>query len=657
MDGNWLNQFINRSLFSLSFISCLSLLFPIPVFCDRPIHASFSPKATQLYNEAAKHYIQRDYQEAIPLLKQAIKKDKKFIPAYIQLALIYQHLDESGLSLAILDQAYQHLRTNKQADLHYEVARLYYSIGAYSQAQTVLQGLSDLKGLSPSIINKIKTLEQNLYFALDKIQHPFPIHPRKLPFPLNQFESQYFPILTVDQTSLIFTACADKTVLYPENIYISHQDKQGNWSKPVFISERINSPNSNEGTCTISADKKMLVFTSCSREGNYGTCDLYISHQENGVWSEPKNLGPQVNSTGWQSQPSLASDGRTLYFVSERPSNYGKKDIWKSTLGEDGQWSLAVNLGPPINSTAHEISPFIHPNGQTLFFASDRTPSMGGFDIYYSNYIDGQWSEPVNLGYPINNYKDQVSLFITADGKKAYYAGGKQTGAHYHKSVLYEFDIPENLIAMPKSDFVKIQVLDLSTEQPISADITLYELSSNNEQPKLKVDTSDGETILVVNEGKEYLIYVNKDGYLFEAMQVSYPTNGRATVSPPGSIKLKPIALNQSKILKNIYFGFDDYSIEKQSTIELHRLVAFLRANPQIHIELEGHTDDIGPTDYNTNLSIKRAQAIYNYLFEAGISTHRLTYQGYGSSRPLAPNDTSINRQLNRRVAFRITQV
>ncbi len=384
---------------------------------------------------------------------------------------------------------------------------------------------------------------------------------------------------------------------------------------------------------------------------------MYISHQEAGDWSTPQNLGPNINSAGWQSQPSLSADGKTLYFVSERPGNYGKKDIWKSTLQEDGHWSKAVNLGPPINSAGYEISPFIHPNGQTLFFASDRVPSMGGFDIYCANFIDGQWTEPVNLGYPINNHKDQASLFVTADGQKAYYSGGKHAGNHYFNSYLYEFDMPNDLVAMPKSDFIKLKVLDINTQKPVSAQVEVYALSADSCQQKVTLDHSDGETIIVVNEGKEYVIYIQRDGYLFETIQVDYKQAGKAKISPQGAILLKPIEIDQAKILQNIYFGFDDYNLEERSKIELSRLVAFLQANPKINIELEGHTDHVGTANYNLDLSIKRAKAIYDYLIAAGIAAERLTYKGYGISKPLVSNDTAVNRQLNRRVAFRITHI
>lgn len=642
----------------LALLVLLGLLVPMSSLGEvSELHRSTSQKATQLYNEAARHYIKKEYTEAISLLEQALKKDKKFIPAYLHLATIYQQLDEPERSIELLKKAYSYLSADKPAAFYYEIAQLYYRLGSYEPAKAVLQALTIQKDLPQSLATKIHTLEQHLQFALEKIQHPVSFNPRKLPLPLNQFLAQYFPVLTVDQQSLIFTAYTKQEDQFRENLYISHKDEAGNWSTPVSISEQINSSTSNEGTCTISADKKTLVFTSCARAGNYGTCDLYISYQHEGVWSTPQNLGPNINSAGWQSQPSLSADGKTLYFVSERPGNQGKKDIWQSTLQDDGQWSKAINLDAPINSPYQQISPFIHPNGQTLFFASDRVPSMGGFDIYYSNFMNGQWTTPTNLGYPINNHQDQVSLFITADGKKAYYAGGKHQGTHYYNSYLYELDMPEDLVVMPKSDFVKLQILDANTQKPLSAQIEVYEVSSDSCQRTVQVDEFDGETILVVNEGQEYLIYINKDGYLFESIKVAYTQKDKAVITPQGAVMLKPISVDQSKILQNIYFGFDDYNIEDRSILELKRLVAFLQANPQINIELEGHTDYVGPASYNATLSINRAKAIYDYLIAAGISATRLTYKGYGPERPLVPNDMPANRQLNRRVAFRITQI
>ncbi|WP_187146260.1 OmpA family protein [Candidatus Amoebophilus asiaticus] len=600
--------------------------------------------------------MEKQYEKAIDLLKESIKKDKKFVEAYFELAIIYKNLEKFKQAEQLLDKAKIYIPA-KDVHLHYKISHLYYRIGAYKKAKTAFQRIPT-ESKKPKLLQaKIYILQQNLSLALEKIQRPLVFNPRKLPTPLNQFASQYFPVLTVDQQTILFTALVNYAGRYRENIYISYKDKFGKWTVPTSISEQINGITSNEGTCTISADKRTLVFTSCSREGNYGVCDLYISYRKGTEWTKPQNLGPHINSKGWQSQPSLSADGKILYFVSERKGNYGKNDIWKSTLQTDGQWSKPVNLGPVINSKAREISPFIHPNGQTLFFASNRTPSMGGFDIYYSNLVNGEWTEPINLGYPINNHKDQASIFITADGKKGYYADGKRKDCNYHKSYIYEFDMPDNLILMPKSNTVKLKVLDAKTEQPIVAQVEVYDMDIDTCQQHLTLDSVDGEATITINADKEYLVHISKDGHLFEIKYISYKNQDHSPIISEETVVLQPIEINQTKILKNVYFKYDEYSLNKKSYIELDRLVAFLKTNPDITIELEGHTDHIGSDEYNQQLSTKRAKAIYEYLLQAGIANDRVNYKGYGKTRPIAPNDSQENQQLNRRVAFRITRL
>lgn len=618
-------------------------------------YSSVNTKAIQLYEEAMHSYLQKRYADAIELLEQACKQDKKFIEAYLQLATIYSDREEFKLAVQKLDQSQAYLPSVKNPSLLYRFAQLYYRIGAYTQSSEVFHTISLSDIACPSLQKEVQTLQQNLQFAVEMLQHPFPFHPKPLEPPLNQVIAQYFPILTVDQKSILFTALTPKEDNnYVEDIYISTKDTQGNWSTPASISPQINRPNSNEGTCTISADQKTLIFTACAKAGNYGKCDLYISHKRNGKWSQPQNLGPHINSKGWQSQPSLSANGKTLYFVSEREGNYGKHDIWQSTLQENGQWSPAINLGPTINSKYREEAPFIHPNGQTLFFVSNRIPSMGGFDIYYTHCIDGQWTEPVSLGYPINNHKDQVSIFITLDGKKGYYADGKKKISDYH-SYIYEFDIPENLITMPKCDVVQLEILDAETQQPTDAQIDVYDMH-NTLQHRFSVDAADPLATIVINAGKEYLVYITKDGYLFESKHIQLQHTEKATVTPSGAVWLQPIEVSQLKILEHIYFAYDDYQIMPPSYTELQRLVQFLEQHPHINIQLEGHTDRIGSNKYNKTLSIKRAETIYNYLIQAGIASNRLTYKGYGKTKPLIKEGAKADQARNRRVAFRITK-
>jgi outer membrane protein OmpA-like peptidoglycan-associated protein len=617
-------------------------------------YTSKSPSAIQLYEQATVLYIKKDYVEAKKQLAQALKKDKKFVEAYLQLAKIQQELDDFEEAIQLLCKAQRYVARENYA-LQYEFAFLYYKSGAYNKAQEVLAQLPTTNVFPATLQYALEHLRENVFFSLEQLKTPLAFNPQLLPSPLNQFASQYFPVLSVDQATLLFTVRSGQSHSRGrEDIYVSHKDAEGNWSTPAPLPEKINTEY-NEGTCAISADGKMLVFTSCRRPGNYGSCDLYVTQRKEHQWTTPQNLGPRINSKGWESQPSLSADGRTLYFVSEREGNYGKKDIWKSTLQEDGTWADPVNLGKPINSEGREISPFMHPNGQTLFFASDRCPSLGGLDIYYSNWIDGQWTMPVNLGYPINRHKDQISLFITADGKKGYYADGNQKGASYYSSYLYAFDFPESLVRFPKSTLIKLQVADAKTGQAVDAEAEVYDLETGEKYARALVDKEDGTLVVVVNEGKRYGIFLKKKDHLFESIHVDYQQGGAPTISAPSKVLLKPNAVDQSQILENIFFAFDQCTLAPCSTIELDRLVEFLQTHANLRIEIEGHTDKIGTRKYNLQLSIQRAQAIYNYLIAAGIAAERLTYRGYGATLPISSQDMPEGRKLNRRVAFRIS--
>ena len=616
-------------------------------------YTTTSPKAIALYEKAIQLYFQKQYRQAIETLQKTNKVDKKFVEVYLQLATIYRELDDFEQAANQLQLAQRQLPIGKMPYLYYEIAQLYYRSGFYAKAKSIADGIILTDQTSALLLPKLQALQQNLLFALEQVRNPHEFKPRKLPPPLNQFISQYFPILTVDQETILFTALDND---YKENIYISYKDSLNQWSPPISISNQINQPTGNEGTCTISADKKTLIFTACSQEQNHGICDLYISHKIGESWSVPQNLGPQVNSGIWQSQPSLSADGKTLYFVSERTGNYGRNDIWKTTLQDNNEWAEPINLGPTINSKGREVSPFIHPNGQTLFFASDRTPSMGGFDIYYANYVDGKWTNPVNLGYPINDHKDQVSIFITADGKKGYYAEGKRKDFNYQSSHLYEFDMPTDLIEMPKSNLLKIKIIDAENQARLQAYATVYNITTDSLQQRL-VTGLDGEINLIINEGQQYLLSINKEGYIFENKKITYEQTTHSSFITIDTITLKPLKLYEYKILEYVYFDYDDYQLNAASSLELTQLVNLLKNHPTICIELEGHTDSHGSDSYNQILSTQRAKTIYDFLIQAGIDANRLTYKGYGKTRPLVANDSPEYQHLNRRVAFKITNL
>ncbi|MFT6338111.1 MAG: outer membrane protein OmpA-like peptidoglycan-associated protein, partial [Halioglobus sp.] len=464
----------------------------------------------------------------------------------------------------------------------------------------------------------------------------------------NYFKQQYFPVLTVDQKSLFFTGRTRD-----ENIYISRLDENGEWGMPSHISNNVNTP-MNEGACTISADGRMLIFTSCQGRKGFGSCDLYVTYKSGNDWSVPENLGVEVNTSSWDVQPTLSADGRTLYFVSDRPGGKGGKDIWKTYKDKKDLWVSPVNLGATINTPYDEISPFIHVNGESLYFSSKGHAGMGGYDIFMSELSEKKWSAPRNMGYPLNDHHDQVSLYITSDGLKGYYTIERHEGSW--TSMLHSFDVPEEFRIKKRSVFTAGHVKDKETGNFLDADIKLYDQSNSELISKLKSDVITGEYTVVLTEGNEYGLYVERKGYLFADFSIKID---KIEDFDKGEleVELQPIKEGASMILHNLYFEFDSYELKKESYSELETVFEFLKANRNITIEIQGYTDSKGEKSYNLDLSKNRAEAVYNYLIGRKVPRGMLSFKGYGASNFITSNDTVENQAKNRRIEFKVGKI
>jgi outer membrane protein OmpA-like peptidoglycan-associated protein len=421
---------------------------------------------------------------------------------------------------------------------------------------------------------------------------------------------------------------------------------------PTSLSKNINTP-LNEGTCTISADGRRLIFTSCSGRDGVGSCDLYESRKVGDVWTTPKNLGRNVNTNEWESQPSLSADGRTLYFVSDRRSGLGRRDIWISKLDESGTWTRAVNAGKEINSIFDEISPFIHANDKTLYFASNGLPGFGGYDIFFAERDSSTWETPKNIGNVVNDHDDQFSFFITADGQKGYYSHEETLPSGFSRSKIYEVEIPKESQVRFRSNYVKGIIRDKVSREPLSATIELINIEKNTMVSLVESDSVSGEYLMVLTQGAEYALYVNKRGYLFKSYNFNYSavTDFKPIII---DIDLERAAEGSMAVLNNIFFDVDKYDLKSKSMTELQKLARFMQENPQIRVEVSGHTDNSGQPAYNKQLSERRAFSVYNYLIQQGILKNRLVPVGYGADRPIAGNDSEAGRQQNRRIEFRI---
>lgn len=612
-----------------------------------------SKKAIELYTQADNFRVRGQYNEAISALTEAIQKDKKFTEAYYRLGVVYMSMADYQRATNNFKYALTLTKDlRKQKMIWFDLGEVYMRSGQYKDAIDVLSGYVNTETQNKQRVAKAMSQIENARFALNNQAVNGATKPHPLSDTVNRFPLQYFPALTADQQELIFTRRRGHRLEDDEDLVICRKDASGKWLEPQSVSAMINTPD-NEGTCTISADGRKIIFTSCGDRGYSGNCDLFESTKTGEQWSKPVNLGPNVNSGDWESHPALSADGRTLYFVSDRRGGFGRNDIWYTTLAENGKWTKARNLGEPINTQYDERSPFIHVNGKTLYFASNGLVGYGGYDIFYSEKSGNTWSKPVNMGGPVNNHEDQYSLFITADGKKGYYSHEENLPNGTEKSVLMEIQIPENQIIKFRSNYVKGVISDAKTGEKLKARIELFDINKNEIVSLVDSDSISGQYLMVLTQGSEYGLYVNKVGYLFKSLNFNY-AEMKDFEPLVIDIQLDRAKKGQGAVLQNIFFDVDRYELKEKSFTELEKVARFLDENPQIRIEIGGHTDNSGNPAYNQQLSEKRANAVYNYLISNGVSPKRLSAKGFGSSKPVASNETEDGRQQNRRIEFTI---
>ena len=471
-----------------------------------------------------------------------------------------------------------------------------------------------------------------------------------LPTPLNEFTLQYFPVLTADGSQIFFTRRGGTAHFDKEDIYVSYASSPTTWSSPQSISPQINSPY-NEGTCSVTADGNFLIFTSCDAPDTQGSCDLYSVQKVDGVWQSPSNMGAKINSTFWDSQPSLSADGRILFFSSDRRGGLGGNDIWYAKRELDGSWSEAANLGAPINTAKDEISPFLFFNNETLFFASDGHLGLGGMDIFLSRVEEGRFHAPENLGLPINDHLDQVALFITAQKEYAYYSELTSSNTSNDRAFLYRFKFPEEIEIGENLTVTGGQVVHAKTGEPIAASLSLVSLGNDSTRYQFQSNGQDGSFLMLYPDQDAAGLYVEKKGFLPKIYNVD-----RDSIKNVKDLKVElvPIASGEEFVFENVFFEFDSFDLKQESLSSLRRLHRFLQDNPKVAILITGHTDNLGSDEYNLKLSLQRAQSVHNYLLKAGIKSDRIKVVGKGFREPMVPNTSPTNQAKNRRITVSV---
>ncbi len=614
-------------------------------------------KAAKLFDQAKIAYESKLLNKSLDFLNEALAADSSFLDAYLLKSDIYQDLDSVGLQIKAIETAVK-IAPDKNPKLYYSLGKAYYRSGKYQRASVAYQNyIQRVDSNAPFVIKARQSIEKCLG-AVNLLKQPVPFQSENLGENINSEDDEYWPSITVDGKTIIFTRLVGSKSISSLHRTLAQED--------FFTSSLVNdvwqpctpltSINTiyNEGAQTISTDGKLLFFTACTRNDGVGSCDIYYSRNKKGDWSIPQNAGEPVNSPSWESQPSISANGETLYFVSNRNGGKGGMDIWKCNLKGFSEWGSPIwgspfNLGDSINTSGNEMSPFIHSDGKTLYFASDYWPGMGGYDIFYSRQInDSDWSRPQNIGYPINSFKDEQGLVVDASGKNAYYSSDRPGSKGMD---IYSFELHKNARPTPVS-YIKGKVIDEDSGAPVCAKVELIDLENPKSMIKGESCWEKGEFLMCLPLGKEYAFIVSKEGYLFYSD--NFQLKEKKEIIDPFilEIKMKKIQVGRAVVLRNVFFNTGSFELLPESKIELQKLTEFLILNKTLIIELKGHTDNIGSEQMNQTLSESRAKEVYKYLVNNGIGDNRMKFRGYGLSRPVSSNDTAEGRALNRRTEF-----
>jgi tetratricopeptide (TPR) repeat protein len=619
-------------------------LFPVCTFAQDRRYSTTDREAIKNFALANESIDEHLFDDAIALLQKAIGNDNKFVEAHAVLADVLRLKRQNKPSI---EQYQKVIALNPEYNraIYLKLGEAEITDAQYVPAKQHLEKYITYPNLTAQNEAFARKLLRDCEFGIEAVKHPVPFKPINMGAEINTQFDEYLPVATADESTLIFT----RKINNNEDFYKS--DKQaGKWKTSVYLSNIINTPAYNEGAQSVSQDGKYLFFTGCNRPDGQGRCDIYITTKKGDGWGKPFSLSAPLNTTGWEAQPSISADGRTIYFVSNRKGGYGGYDIWKSTLTEKG-WGDPVNMGPNINTIYDEQSPFIHPDDSTFYFCSNGWPGMGNKDLFISRADkDGKWQKPVNLGSPINSSGDENGLTLTANGAYAFFSSNNLQGFGGYD--IYTFELPLNLRPNVVT-YVKGSIKDIKTKEPLEAIIEIIDLEKN--MPVYQDYSSEdlGEFLATLAAGKNYGLNISRQGYLFYSDNFSLVGHAPKTAFNI-SVLLSPIEVGGKVILKNIFFDTNKFDIKSESKAELQKLIEFLTLNPTVRIEVSGYTDDIGNDQANQLLSENRAKSVYTYLVASNINPARLVYKGFGKTEPIAPNTSDDNRSKNRRTEFKI---
>lgn len=625
-------------------------------------YSSTDKKAIKNYEDGKAAYQLNNFETAEKEFLRSVERDPYFVEAWTILGYLYADMGQKQKAVDALKKALEAQPGFYKGGNYFTIATLEMRMGKYEDAKRHYAAYLEMPKKDSNMVRIASVDILSCDFAINAMKKPVPFNPVNMGPEINTADYEYFPTVTSDDNLFLFTrnirgSKEDMNSYGQEDFFYSYK-KDGKWT-PALPVAGVNTQ-LNEGAPCLSADGNILFFVACQdaygygedRKG-YGSCDIFYCFRQGEKWTKPANIGTPVNSKHWETQPSFSSDGRTLYFIRGYMGGDGIKnnDIYMSEVMDDGRWSTPTRLSDKINTPGKEESVFIHPDNQTLYFSSDGHVGMGGLDLYMSKrQPNGEWGEPVNLGYPINTFNDENSLLVSGNGQVAYFASDREGGKGGLD--LYYFELDKSL-QPERISYMKGKVYDKDTKKPLDAYFELIDLETGKFIVRSYSNPVTGEFLVPLPPNKNYGLNVSKEKYSF------FSENFNLIEVPVDKPYLMDVPLVIPKVdeiisLKNVFFETARFDLKSISTYELDKLVSFLNLNPAIRIEVRGHTDNVGDDKSNLVLSDNRAKSVMNYLISKGIGKDRLTAKGYGETMPVGDNGTPEGRAMNRRTEYKI---
>jgi outer membrane protein OmpA-like peptidoglycan-associated protein/tetratricopeptide (TPR) repeat protein len=611
-------------------------------FCISNVQAQNNSAAQKLFEKAVAAIDNHEYPEAVEFLNESIQKDSNYIDSYITLFQVYVDLKKNENAIAIFEKAIS-IDSASCAPYFVKYANTYASLGNYKKANDLLNTIKE--GLPVYLTQSFNQLKTICDFALS---YPMDENSKVINAgdSINTANAEYFPTVTVQDSLLIFMR---KDGILREDFFYSIISPN-NTSIAQPLSDSLNLA-AKKGAPSLSSDLNTLYYSAEYNENGYGRYDIYKVTKSKTGWSLPKNLGQNINTDWWESAPSISPDGQALYFSSNKPGGYGGIDIYVSYKNERGGWKQAVNLGAAINTAGDEQTPFIHADNKTLYFSSTGWPGFGGADLFVTyKKVNGSWAKPINLGYPINTNENEQSVAISSNGKEGYIASDRPDSRGGLD--IYKISLPDFARAN-KTLYFNGYINDAITKKSLTGTVKLVDPSDANKFMTINVD-STGYFVLSLPYFDSLGIQVNSPQHEYASILINkkYLDSIKGSTIP---FNLNPIVNQFTKNFNNVFFETNAATLLSNSNVELNALVNYLQASPKATILIEGHTDNTGLAANNLLLSSKRAESIAQYLMNKGILSSRITTKGLGDSKPIADNNTEKGRAQNRRTSFTIT--